>query len=65
MLCMDVYRSDDNVFEMPLFVDSILRENGGYLNTALFGTDDVTSHNAIFAVVLHTDANDEWVTSTL
>ena len=57
MLFMDVYRSDDNVFEMPLFVDSILRENGGYLNTALFGTDEVTSHNAIFAVVLHTDSN--------
>jgi hypothetical protein len=65
MLSMDVYRSDGNVFEMPLFVDSILRENGGYLNTALFGNDDVTSHNAIFAVVLHTDASDAWVTSTL
>jgi len=65
MLSMDVYRSDGNVFEMPLFVDSILRENGGYLNTALFGNDDVTSQNAIFAVVLHTDASDAWVTSTL
>ena len=65
MLRMDVYRSDDCVFEMPLFVDSILRENGGYLNTALFGTDEVTSHNAVFGVVLHTDPDEAWVNSTL
>ena len=65
MLCMDEYRSDGSVFEMPLFVDSILRESGGYLNTALFGTDEVTSHNAIFAVVLHTDPSDAWVSSAL
>jgi hypothetical protein len=64
MLSMEVYRSDANVFEMPLFVDSILRENGGYLNTALFGPDEVTSHNPIFAVVLHTDPSDAWASRT-
>jgi hypothetical protein len=65
MLFLEVYRSAENVFEMPLFVDSIVRESGGYLNTALFGIDEVTSHNAIFAVVLHTDPSDAWVSSAL
>jgi hypothetical protein len=45
-------------------VNFILKENGTYLNSLLFpGVDDkVTSHNAIFAFILHTDSNDAWVT---
>jgi hypothetical protein len=65
MLFLDEYRSADNVFSMPTFVPSILRENGTYLNTILFGTENVTSHNAIFAVALHTDPDDAWVTSSM
>ena len=65
MLFLDEYRSAANVFSMPTFVHSILRENGAYLNTILFGKEHVTSHNAIFAVVLHTDANDAWVSSSM
>jgi len=65
MLFLDEYRSAANVFSMPGFVHSILRENGTYLNTMLFGTEDVTSHNAIFAVILHTDPNDAWVSSSM
>ena len=65
MLFLDEYRSAANVFSMPTFVQSILRENGTYLNTVLFGTEHVTSHNAIFAVILHTDPNDAWVTTSM
>jgi hypothetical protein len=65
MLFLDEYRSAANVFSMPAFVHSILRENGVYLNTMLFGTEHVTSHNAIFAVILHTDPGDAWVSSSL
>lgn len=48
---------------MPEFVNFILKENGTYLNSILFpGVDDkVTSHNPIFAFVLHTDSSDAWV----
>ena len=65
MLFLDEYRSAANVFSMPTFVHSILRENGTYLNTMLFGKEDVTSHNPIFAVILHTDPNDAWVSSSM
>jgi hypothetical protein len=65
MLFLDEYRSAANVFSMPAFVHSILRENGTYLNTMLFGTEHATSHNAIFAVMLHTDPNDAWVSSSM
>jgi len=65
MMFLDEYRSADNVFSMPTFVHSILRENGVYLNTMLFGTENVTSHNAIFAVALHTDPDDAWVTTSM
>jgi hypothetical protein len=56
-----VYRSADNVFEMPPFVESILREDGTHLNSILFDVERVSSHHPIFAVVLHTDTNDAWV----
>jgi len=64
MLRLDVYQSPGNVYEMPEFVNFILKENGTYLNSILFpGSDDkVTSHNPIFAFVLHTDSSDAWVT---
>jgi len=64
MLRLDVYQSPGNVYVMPDFVNFILKENGTYLNSILFpGVDDkVTSHNAIFAFILHTDSNDAWVT---
>ena len=65
MLFLDEYRSAANVFSMPTFVHSILREDGTYLNTMLFGAEHVTSHNAIFAVILHTDPNDAWVSSNM
>jgi hypothetical protein len=65
MLFLDEYRSASNVFSMPTFVPLILRENGTYLKTLLYGEEHVTSHNAIFAVVLHTDHNDTWVTSNM
>jgi hypothetical protein len=65
MLFLDEYRSAANVFNMPAFVHSILRENGVYLNTMLFGTEDVTSHNAIFAVILHTDHDDAWGSNSM
>jgi hypothetical protein len=65
MLFLDEYRSAGNVFSMPAFVHSIMRENGTYLNTMLFGKEHVTSHNAIFAVILHTDPDDAWVSSSM
>jgi len=65
MLFLDEYRSAANVFSMPLFVHTIMREDGTYLNTMLFGTERVTSHNAIFAVILHTDPDDAWVSSSM
>lgn len=61
MLFLDVYRSADNVFEMPSFVESILREDGTHLNSILFDIEKATSHHPIFAVVLHTDTNDAWM----
>jgi len=61
MLFLDVYRSAENVFEMPPFVESILREDGTHLNSILFDVEKATSHHPIFAVVLHTDTNDAWV----
>ena len=65
MLFLDEYRSASNVFSMPTFVSLILRENGTYLKTLLYGEEHVASQNAIFAVVLHTDHNDAWVTSNM
>jgi hypothetical protein len=65
MLFLDEYRSAANVFSMPSFMHTIMRENGTYLNTLLFETEKVTSHNAIFAVVLHTDPDDAWVSSNM
>jgi len=65
MLFLDEYRSAANVFSMPLFVHTIMREDGTYLNTMLFGTERVTSHNGIFAVILHTDPDDAWVSSSM
>lgn len=65
MIFLDEYRSAANVFSIPLFVQTIMRENGTYLNTMLFDTEHVTSHNAIFGVVLHTDPNDAWVSSSM
>lgn len=64
MLCMDLYQSNDNVFEVPSFLDSILRDDGTHLNNILFGSVKHTSHNPIFGIVLHTDADDTWGTST-
>ena len=61
MLFLDVYRSAQNVFEIPPFVESILREDGTHLNSILFDVEKATSHHPIFAVVLHTDTNDAWV----
>lgn len=67
MLFLDVYRSAGNVYEMPEFVNFILRENGTYLNSILFPSieDKMTSHNPIFAFVLHTDSSDAWVTKSM
>lgn len=64
MLHLDVYQSSGNVYVMPEFVNFILKENGTYLNSLLFPRvdDKVTSHNPIFAFILHTDAIDAWVT---
>lgn len=63
MLFMDEYQSTGNVYVMPEFVKFILKENGSYLNSLLFpqAEDKMTSHNPIFAFVLHTDSNDAWV----
>ena len=63
MLRMDEYQSTGNVYVMPEFVKFILKENGSYLNSLLFPQveDKMTSHNPIFAFVLHTDSNDAWV----
>lgn len=63
MICMDIYKSDDNVFEMPLFLESILRDDGTHLHNILLGTVKQTSHNPIFGIVLHTDTDDSWGTS--
>ena len=65
MLLMDEYKSTGNVYVMPEFVKFILKENGSYLNSLLFpqAEDKMTSHNPIFAFVLHTDSNDAWVSS--
>ena len=63
MVCMDLYQSEDNVFEMPSFIESILRDDGTHLNNILFGTDKQTSHNPIFGILLHTDTDDSWGTS--
>jgi hypothetical protein len=65
MLFLDEYRSAANVFSMPAFMHSILREKGTYLKTMLFGTEHVTSHNPIFAILLHSDPNDAWVSSSM
>ena len=64
MLCMDIYQSKDNVFEVPPFIDSILRDDGTNLKNILFGIENQTSHNPIFGIVLHTDTDDSWGTST-
>jgi hypothetical protein len=63
MLLMDTYESAGNVYAMPEFVKFILKENGTYLNSLLFpgAEDKMTSHNPIFAFILHTDSNDAWV----
>ena len=63
MLCMDLYQSNDNVFEVPSFLDSILRDDGTHLNNILFGSVKQTSHNPIFGIVLHTDTDDSWGTN--
>lgn len=63
MLHVDVYRSNDNVFEMPSFLESILRDDGTNLNNILFNRTTQTSHNPIFGIVLHVDTDDNWGTS--
>ena len=65
MLFLDEYRSAENAFIMPSFVHTILRENGTYVYTMLFGKEKVTSHNPIFGVILHTDPSDAWVSSKM
>ena len=67
MLFLDEYRSAGNVYEMPEFVNFILKENGTYLNSVLFPSteDKITSHNPIFAFILHTDSDDAWVTKSM
>jgi hypothetical protein len=65
MLFLDEYHSAANVFSMPTFVHAMLRENGSYLNTLLFGTEKMSSNNPIFAVILHTDPSDAWVSSSM
>ena len=67
MMVFDVYRSAGNVYEMSEFVNYILKENGTYLNSILFPSieDKMTTHNPIFAFVLHTDSNDGWVTKSM
>jgi hypothetical protein len=67
MLFLDTYHSTGNVYEMPEFVNFILKENGTYLNSILFPSaeDKVTSHNPIFAFILHTDSCDAWVTKNM
>ena len=60
---MDVYHSSDNVFEMPAFVESILRDDGTHIRNVLFGTVTQSSHNPIFGIVLHTDTDNSWGTS--
>jgi len=67
MLFLDKYHSAGNVYEMPEFVNFILKENGTYLNSILFPSteDKITSHNPIFAFILHTDSNDAWVTKSM
>jgi hypothetical protein len=64
MLLLDTYESTGNVYVMPEFVNFILKENGTYLNSLLFprAEDKMTSHNPIFAFILHTDSHDAWVT---
>ena len=65
MLFLDEYRSAENAFSMPSFVHTILRENGTYVYTMLFGKEKVTSHNPIFGVILHPDPSDAWVSSSM
>jgi hypothetical protein len=59
MLVTDVYRSKNNCYEMPSFVEFLLRENGTHL-CSMLACEKNTSHNPIFGVVLHTDPNDAW-----
>lgn len=64
MMFIDVYRSAGNGYEMPSFVNFILKEDGTYINNILFpeSTESMTtSHNPIFAFILHTDSNDAWI----
>lgn len=63
MLHMDVYQSNEHIFEMPPFLESILRDDGTNLNNILFNTTKQTSHNPIFGIVLHADTDDNWGTN--
>jgi hypothetical protein len=65
MVFLDEYRSAESAFSMPSFVHTILRENGTYVYTMLFGKEKVTSHNPIFGVILHPDPSDAWVSSSM
>jgi len=65
MILIDTYRSPGNGYEIPSFVNFILRENGTYLNSILFPEStesEASSHNPIFAFILHTDSDDSWIT---
>jgi hypothetical protein len=64
MLAFDVYKSKNNVFEMPSFVEFILRENGTHL-CSLLECEKHTSHNPIFGIVLHTDNNEAWCSGNM
>jgi hypothetical protein len=63
MMLIDTYRSPGNGYEMPSFVNFILREDGTYLNSILFPeSSEASSHNPIFAFIFHTDSDDSWIT---
>ena len=65
MMFMDTYRSPENGYEMPSFVNFILKEDGTYIHSILHPESTgskVSSHNPIFAFILHTDTNDAWIT---
>jgi hypothetical protein len=66
MMFIDVYRSAGNGYEMPSFVNFILKEDGTYINNILFPESaETTSHNPIFAFIFHTDSNDAWISRSM
>lgn len=54
----DEYRSADSAFEMPPALRALLQEDGSYVYKLVFGTDNRTTRNPFFAVVLHTESPD-------